>query len=373
MLNVVAPILISAGCAAELLALEFDLVARQFEIQDDQELDFFRGVDIDDQGNVAYTAVAIDDVTLELTGSALLVNNRRVVASGDTIGSGLLGFVGKPDLSAGGTTAYSADVFQQGIGLSNTGAIVGDPSDPATHQLLAGRDTIVAGIALEGAINPTINDFGSLVYTGIYFDSNLQIGASAIVLDGAIVAATGNLVGNSIIDTVDHATINDLGDLAFEATLIDLSTSLSSTAIFINGQLTSFSGALTDGIRLTEVFAPSLNNGGDLAYVGGFFDADAGLHNTAIIVNGQALIQSGDLSSTGLIIDTIEDVAINSSGQLAFQATFIDPALGLFFEQGIFSTELVPEPSSLALLSPLILYATVLRRRHNETQVCPAL
>lgn len=346
-------------------AYEFDLVAKQLDVVDGQELGFFRGVALDDQGSVAYTAVAIDHETLELTGSALIVDNRRVVSTGDTIASGLLGFIGKPALAGDGSLTYSADVFMQGTGLSNTGAVVGNRSTPENHQLLVGRETTVGGVQLIGAINPAINNSGSLAYTGIYFDTLLDIDATAIILDGTVVAATADTVGNFVVDTVDHATLNDRRDLAFAATLINLTTTESSTAIFINGQLTAFDGAITDGLLLTEVFAPSLNQPGDLAYIGRYFDQAASLENTAIILNGQAVIKSGDLTNSGLIIDLIEDVTLNSSGQLAFQATFIDPATGAFFEEGIFLTRVIPEPSSL-LLAAISLIVLLSSRRTSD-------
>jgi len=77
----------------------------------------------------------------------------------------------------------------------------------------------------------------------------------------------------------------------------------------------------------------------------------AGLENTAILLNGQAVIKSGDITSSDLIIDLIEDVTLNTSGQLAFQATFVDPATGAFFEEGVFLTRVIPEPSGILLVA----------------------
>lgn len=348
-------------------AYEIDLVARQFDLVEGQELGFFRGVGLDDQGGVAYTAVTIDVDSREITGSVLMFDDQRVVGTGDAIASGSLGFLGKPSLSGGGILSYSADVFFPGTALSNTGAVVGDLASPAGHQLVVGRDDVVDGVVLEGVINPMVNDNGTFAYTGIYFDPQLGLDASAIIYDGFIVAATGNTVGNFVVDTVDHATLSGQGDLAFAAYLFDLTTQDPLTAIFINGQLAVMNGNLTDGIELTEVFAPAFNRLGDFAYVGRYFDQQANLENTAIILNGQVVLKSGDMTVDGLIIDLIDDVALNAAGQLAFQATFIDPLDNTFFQEGVFLTQIIPEPTSTALLVVMSFVLAVVSFRSKKT------
>lgn len=327
-------------------AFDLELVARQGQVVDGQELDIFRGVALNNHGSVAYTAVGVDDTTASLSGVALLVDGQRSVATGDTIGNGGLGFLGEPDLADDGTVAYSADVFQTGAGLSNTGAVVGPRSDPLSHLLVAGRGTLIGGVPLDGAINPSINEAGSLAYTAIYYDTVLDLSAAAILHDGAVVAATGDLVGNQVVSTVDRPSINARGDLAFEAVLIDLDTSEQSTGIFLNGTLAASSGAVSDGIELMEVFSPSVNDHGDLAYIGRYLDRDQNLDNMVVVFNGEAIIESGDRSFEGLILDRLLDVSINNAGQVALLATFLDEAAGTFFEEGIFLSQVVPEPGT---------------------------
>ena len=341
----IAPVMaVLVGQQAVAQDFEFSLIARQFDVADGQELDLFRGVALNDLGNVAYTAIAIDDQG-ELTGSALLVDHQRLAATGDTIASGRLGFVGPPSVNSTNGVAYSADVFVQGSGLSNTAAVSGDRSDRSTHTLMVGRGNTVDGVVLDGALDPAINATGDLAFTGVYFDANLDLQASGIFHNGQTVAATGDLVGNQfVIDVVGSPSLNDRGDLAFKASLIDLVSEEASTGIFINGQLTALSGQITDGLHLTEVLAPSVNNPGDLVYVGRYFDTDVGFENTAIIFNGQAVITSGDTTPDGLILDRVEDVSVNAAGQLAFVATFIDPQGGTLFEQGVFLT--TPPPGT---------------------------
>lgn len=340
---------VASGLAtrAESASYEINLVARQFDSVAGQDLDFFRGVALDDAGRVAYTAVAIDDMSQELMGAALLLDQQLVVATGTTIGNGELGFLGEPSLASNGAIAYSADVFQQGVGLSNTGVVIGPTGNPGAHQLLVGRNTSIGGVALEGAINPSLNAASDLAYTAIYFDSALGINASAILAGDTVVAATGDVVGNYVVSTVDRASLNSVGDLAFQADLINLDTAEPETGIFINGQLTAISRAISDGIDLIEVFSPAVNDRGDIAYVARYFDLEANLENTAVLLNGQVAIASGDTTEEGLIIDLIEDIAINASGQIAFQATFIDGNGPSFFEEGVFLATVVPEPSSL--------------------------
>lgn len=340
----------------------FELVARQFDTVAGQDLDFFRGVALDEQGRVAYTAVAIDETTQDLTGAALLLDRELVVATGTTIGNGELGFLGEPSLASNGTIAYGADVFQQGVGLSNTGVVLGPTDNAAAHQRLVGRNTLIGGVALEGAINPSINAAGDFAYSAIYFDSVLGINASAIVTGDTVVAATGDVVGDYVVSTVDRASLNLAGDLAFQADLINLNTAEPATGIFHNGSLTAISGAISDGLNLIEVFSPAVNRNGDLAYVARYFDVDANLENTAVLLNGQVAIASGDTTDEGLIIDLIEDIAINASGQIAFHATFIDSKGTSFFEEGVFLATIVPEPSSLLGVAVAGLLVTIGRR-----------
>lgn len=344
-------------------AYEIDLVARQFDLVDGQELGFFRGVGLDDQGSIAFTAVAIDVDSREITGSVLMIDGQRIVGTGDTITGGRLGFLGKPSLSGGGALTYSADVFFPGAALSNTGAVVGDLANSAAHQLVAGRNDVIDGVTLEGVINPVVDDHGALAYTGIYFDTQLSIDASAIIYNGSIVAATGSTVGNFVVDTVDHATLSGQGDLAFAANLIDLTTQDPFTGIFVNGQLAVVAGDLTDGIVLMEVLSPAFNQLGDFAYIGRYFDEQANLENTAVVFNGQVVLQSGDTTVNGLIIDLIDAVALNAAGQLAFQATFIDPLDNTFFQEGVFLTQVIPEPTSAALLVVVPFVLAMQRRR----------
>ena len=335
-LSVVVPGMSSTIVNAQ--GLEFNLVARQFDVVDGQSLDLFRSVAINDLGQVGYTAVATDD-NGDQTGSAWLVDGQKVAASGDIIAGGHeLGFVGPGSVNASGQVAYSADVFMQGVGLSNTAAVRGDRRNTAGHTLVVGRDDTVAGLTLDGVLDPAISNSGQLAYTGLYFDAGLDLPAAAILHNDQIIAATGDIVGPFVVDVVGGASLNDQGDLAFEATLVDTNTFETSTAIFNNLQLTAISGAVTDGLLLTQVYGPSLNNGGDLAYVGQFFDSDQNIDNTAIIVNGQSVLTGGDSTPDGLVIDLIKDVAINALGQLAFVATFIDPDQGIFFQEGVFVT-----------------------------------
>lgn len=329
----------------------FDLVARQFDTIDGQQLDFFRGVALDDQGRVAYTAVAIDDDTQQSTGAALLLDNRLVVATDDVIENGTLGFLGEPSLASNAAIAYSADVFQTGEALNSTGVVVGDPSDSAAHRLVVGRDTLIGGVPLDGAINPSLNAAGSFAYTGIYFDSVLNLNAAAILFNDQVIAATGDTVGNYVVDTVDHASLNDQGDLAFQASLIDLTTGQPASAVFLNGQLMAIGGPLPEAFELLEVFKPSVNRHGQLAYIARYLDSGTNLENTAVVFDGQIALASGDTNADGLIIDLIEDISINASGQIAIHATFIDSATNTFFEEGIFLTRVIPEAGSFVILA----------------------
>lgn len=355
---------VSASGHSLMSAFDLELVARQGEVVDGQELDIFRGVALNNHGSVAYTAVGVDDTTVSPTGVALLVDGQLSAVTGDTIGNGVLGFLGEPDLADDGTVAYSADVVRSGDGLTSTGAVVGQGSDPLSHLLLAGRDTLINGVPLDGVINPSIDGTGSLAYTAIYYDSVLDLTAAAILHDGAVVATTGDLVGNDVVSTVDRPSINARGDLAFEASLIDLDSSEESTAIFLNGVLAASSGTTSDGIELMEVFSPSVNDHGDLAYIGRYLDRDQNLDNMAVFFNDEVVIESGDRSTEGLILDRILDLSINDSGQIALLATFIDEATGNFFEEGIFLSQVVPEPAT-GLGVVLAAMLAVTRRRHS--------
>lgn len=346
---------------------ELDLIARQGDVVDGQRLDIFRGVALDDRGSVAYTAVAIDQAAQQLSGAALLLDGKKVVARGDSIASGSLGFLGEPDLGNDGSVAYSADVFQPGAGLSNTGSVFGQRSIPSGHRLVAGRDTPVGGGRLAGAINPTINAGGSLAYVGAYFDTVLNLNATAVVRDGGVVAATGDVVGNSVIDGVDRPSLSDRGDLAFEASLIDLTTAEASTAIFLNGLLAVESGSVTEDIDLMEVFSPSVNSRGDLAYLARFMDRQTDLDNMAVVLNGEVILESGDLSAEGLIFDRLLDLDINSRGQIALLAILIDPDSLTVFEEGVFlSRAVVPEAATGLSVALAISFAACRWRRASH-------
>ncbi|MFV2070518.1 MAG: choice-of-anchor tandem repeat NxxGxxAF-containing protein, partial [Pirellulales bacterium] len=124
--------------------------------------------------------------------------------------------------------------------------------------------------------------------------------------------------------------INDNGNIAFKGVFAD------GEGIFLDDRLIVETGDTIDGRMLTSVvvgatpFKPSLNNNGDIAFVGAF---EGGL---GVFTQDGLIVATGDIIDGREVTPVIGQASINNRGDVVFKA-LLDGAIdgGLFVNQAL--------------------------------------
>ena len=343
----------AAGIFSQSESGDLSLIARDGDIvrnpADGITLGSFNTPVVNDSGSIAFNALVQPSGAREgIFSNARNGVSEAVVLSGD------------PVL---GTTDNVID-FDPDIVLNNLGQIAFRGVLNTTNPSVVERAVLTSNIDGDVTLVARQNDAVPNVGDGVNFDSF----AGPSFNDNGVTAFSAAFSGTGIDFTNDRGIfINDEQGLRLLVQDGEAIPEIGNGATFAsfgvaglneNGQLLFTSALRTDD----DAFATStegifvLDENGDLhtiAFTGGLLDVsdDPALQDFRTIV---------DLNPFQGSVDADFGRAFNSSGQVAFGATFSDGSSGLFVSAPIVA---VPEPNSLAILIAVSCSALAFRRR----------
>jgi hypothetical protein len=185
-----------------------------------QPLDTITSVSLDKSGNayVAAGSLGVVEATSSLKAS-LIPGDGSVSVGGLPIYS-----VTNVGVSASGLLAFVAYTS------SGQGVFEYNPSTEA-YKLLAQTGGTVYDehgntLTLSGFGGAVINNAGSVIYRGTFFDANNDSQTGFFTGDGAMIVETGDMIGNEVLSNLSSISYNDAGQIAFKASYADNSAAI---------------------------------------------------------------------------------------------------------------------------------------------------
>jgi len=263
--------------------------------------------------------------------SGLFVNDQLVVRSGDLIGDTRVIPVGRASINNSGELAFVAQI--------DDGSFLGGPSTLFTRDhLVAGPGMTIDGRQLidgPGAEAipgiPDINDNGNIAFKGIF------TGGEGIFLDDRLIVETGDTIdGRTLTSVVVGASpfkpsLNNNGEIAFVGAFEG------GQGVFTQNRLIAATGDIIGGREVTPVVGQaSINNQGDVVFKA-LLDGEIG---GGLFVNRTLLVASGDTiggKTLSRVIVSGDSPALNDSGVVAFRAFVPNDDFPGQFRRGIFT------------------------------------
>lgn len=192
----------------------------------------------------------------------------------------------------------------------------------ADGTVVAAVGDVIEGHAVYRVSNPSINDFGDVVFV-MSFEANSK---SAIVLssDGerTVLAASGMTLAGKSIQWVWDPCINNAGQVVFQARWTE--QGLPREGILDReGNVVFRRGAQIGGLTARELFSPCINNAGDVAF--GAWDTSAGGAGI-FLADGMMLINASGAVIAGKSLEWLDfrGFDLNDSGALAILGGWIE-------------------------------------------------
>jgi len=311
-----------------------------------------------DSGQVAYSA--------SLTGAGVTSSNDHAIYAGSIAAPQLVARTGNaaPGIAAGGNysllfapnlnnmgqTSYLASLTGAGVSTLNDQAIYAGSF--AAPQLVARKGNAAPGTAVGVNYSslhfPVMNDTGNLVFGAILTGTGVSgLNDRAIYADGfaspQLVARKGDAAPGTEAGIVYAGygvpRLNNDGQVAYLAGLTFSGMSSTNEFAIYGGsiaapQLIARQGSqapgLPSGVNYSNVFAPSLNNAGQVAYLASLTGTGVTSENNQAIFAGaitapQPVIRSGDEApGTGSSVNYAffsNTPALNDAGQMAYLAS----------------------------------------------------
>ncbi len=262
---------------------------------------------INNLGQVAFRASLIDPLGDPSTG--IFVDDSAVVLPGDVVDGVTVGVntgsVGA--INDSGTVAFKANY---NCPINTTSCPYGVFTQ---SSLIASKDSVVGGV--------TVGNFGStvrLTSDGTAYFGALTLQGPMIVTASEIFAARGFVANGITFDVVDTSRfdVNDNGDFVFVgAQGSDAVGNEYLSAVILNGQVIAKSGDLIAGRVIQYIDAVEIDNAGRLAYL--FRDEELA---TVLVVDGLPWLQTDELIG-GRTITRISNFSLNELGQVAVSAS----------------------------------------------------
>ncbi|WP_145244892.1 DUF7453 family protein [Aeoliella mucimassa] len=370
-------------------------------------VDFIRINDLDANGRLGLSLRLVDGSGPE---SAVLFDSTTGLATLATVGQpapdgeGVVGGAFYPALNDAGQTLYTPRIAR--AGLPERPAIFRDTPGVGRELLFRSGDPTtspnVDGSLLLELYNPSMNAHGRVAFYGSVADASTPAGnglglfvvdtpngATAVVREGETVPGGDTFAG------FGRPSLNDEGDLAFYALLTDdpnaeldrenvglyrYDTS-GLVEIVREGQLAPSGDGTIDLPRFLPISSsapnmsirPMFNDAGEVAFLADLNDTASGNEDAAIYyfneVDGlQEVVRTGTPLLGSIITDLglqqnisnsgYEEDGFNNAGQIAYRFSLADGRHGV----ALWSTNSIPEPTSVALVSMAALLVACYRR-----------
>ncbi len=268
-----------------------------------------------------------------------------VVLQGTSAGGGATYGVGDPKLNSVDKVAFETPLS----GGSHSSGIFFGQGSPLTSIALANTLT-PAGDTLTGFDPPTVNTPGLVAFqasltgastSGIFVRDTLNLGAPLIT---AALAGTAAPAGGNYSGTFSQPVLNDLGHIAFRASLTG---GTSTTGIFAGAAgfplatIALQGSAAPAGGNYTGFGTPRLNTAGQVAFAAnlsglatprGIFVGTPGSGVSTIAVAGTTSPDGIGIYST---INT--NIAFNAAGQVAFLSSLTGQGVTAASDNGLFA------------------------------------
>ncbi|MFA9476797.1 PEP-CTERM sorting domain-containing protein [Phycisphaerales bacterium AB-hyl4] len=174
----------------------------------------------------------------------------------------------------------------------------------------------------------------------MFADNNIRHYAT----QNGVIVSQGNTIGGITLTSMDHGgSINDHGDIAF----MGFFAGNTRRGIFTNDRVVAVNGDVFDGLTLHSFNGGvDINNAGQVAFLGTFVQGGSGL-----FLDDELLLKTGDLID-GVAITGLGIPALNDSGLITAHVSLADGSQAIV---------LVPEPASALLIAAGLLVGV--RRR----------
>jgi hypothetical protein len=200
------------------------------------------------------------------------------------------------------------------------------------HGVLAKTGDTIGGLTLTG-ITPGyktyLNDSGLAAFRANYS------GGTGVFTQFSLVAKPGDTIGGLVLGNVFAPSVNDAGDIVFASSYVS-----GGNGIFSSNSVLAKTGDTIDGDTFFAVGGPSLNNLGEFAFYGLYFGGD-GVYTQ----NGTSakVAKAGDTIGGQTLVDysgVPRAPALNDNGEVAFtwQISRSPPILSLFRDNALLAT-----------------------------------
>lgn len=254
-------------------------------------------------------------------------------------------FLGLPSLNAGGETAFfgvlsGGDVSgPNNFGIFTSSALVARSGDTAPGT---GGATF-AGFGLDTSLNAA----GTAVFNAALSggDTTPQTGGGLFTAAGALVRLGDPAPGTAgaSFTGLFGPSLNDSGQVAFLGNLTGGDTTeATNRGVFTPSELIARRGGAapgTAGALFDNFDLPSQNNAGEVAFAALLSGGDATAATNAGIFTGSALVaRKGDAvpGLPGLTLDALLDPSLNDLGEVAFRGFVDGPGIGPDNDEALF-------------------------------------
>lgn len=290
------------GMAATALAGD-SIVVQVGDVVDGVKLRKIHEIDMNDAGEIAFSAW-YGETSDEGRGVFLWEPGTGatslVIDSGDTVGADTIVTAFGPSLNDAGDVVCVVSL------VGGDRALLHYDRSTSTLQIVARRSAPVGGYSLgTGPDGPALNDSGIVFFSAAPGILSLDLASGA----GALVVDVGSPVGSTDLDRAISPSVNDLGDLVFVGDWTD--TAGRKFGLFSPSGALVVPGDMIDGFTLTNIALPDLADGSG-PYFRGAFSGGTGLFSTT-----EAHLLPGDIVA-GRTITGVGRIAVNDGGSVAF-------------------------------------------------------
>ena len=258
-------------------------------------IDFPNSPSLNNNGDLAFETPFLDPTTGNST-RGIFVNDQLRVQSSDNIGGVDIFSPNSPSLNDNGDVAFAAFFTDPTTGFSTSGIFVND-------QLRVQRGDNVGGFEINFPRRPSLNNNGDLAFQTDVIDPMTGFFISAIFFNDQLQVQDGDNVGGFEITSPNSPSLNDNGDLAFGAFFRDPTTGNFTSGIYVNDQLRIRNSDNIGGLDIISVDLgnPSLNDDGDVAFEAVFRNPTTGVFKRGIFIARPVLVPEPITATLGLM------------------------------------------------------------------------